>query len=317
MFRVLIITVFLFPLLGAYSQQSKPATLSPTEVSTLSANIDTALNDIYLFPDKSHDIATTFLTESLSKRPKTPIELSQYLSRTQSRIVKATQDSGIELQLRSNYCDEYSCEPTSTNKLIGNISSELSEHNIGYLKISGDIQLIKNKSLFADTFNALRSAEAIVIDIQLAETTNLDVVQELMGYFVASNTKIAKLMYQDHIESIFPTAVDDRLVVQANTPLFIVTSSFVSREWEFLSYTLQQTRNAVVVGEATMGVAIFHETVQVGSDIELTLPVAQIFESKTAENWQEIGVIPDHYSSKDKAVEVAYNLALARLQQNR
>jgi Peptidase family S41/N-terminal domain of Peptidase_S41 in eukaryotic IRBP len=96
-------------------------------------------------------------------------------------------------------------------------------------------------------------------------------------------------------------------------PLFVLTSATTFSGAEEVSYDLQQTGRATVVGERTGGGAHPCERFRVHPHLRATIPVAQSVSPVTGGNWEGSGITPDVVVPASEALETAHRLALAAL----
>lgn len=312
-FMVLFLLQFSSISFAVDNHNNQDSTLSLSEAKYLTHNIVVALERIYLNPQRAEYISKTLLSESFGENFKKEYDTDQFIREIRARIIQATLDTGIDL-IEERSAITYS----SGGELIledqnGTVTTEISEDNVGYLKITGNSDFNEAKKLLRNSFASLESVDALIIDIRLADKVDLPFIRELLSYFVPEGTAIGTLTSNGHVEKMLTQRSDGYEKFKDNMPLYILTSSFVSGGWEFFSYSLQQLKKALIVGESTMGVAILNKAVKVGSHIVLDIPYARIALPETGDNWEEIGVIPDHEVSKQDALIKAYTLALASI----
>lgn len=126
---------------------------------------------------------------------------------------------------------------------------------------------------------------------------------------IYANTREAEFHQSTNVSYLYPLTRDDSRPIY-ELPIYVLTSSFVSGEWELFTYVLQSLGKAKVVGEATMGIGQLSHTVKVGHDIELTVPYIIIRQPDSDLSWHEQGLIPDHFTKSTMALEKAYHLAI-------
>lgn len=96
----------------------------------------------------------------------------------------------------------------------------------------------------------------------------------------------------------------------ATKPVYVLTSGATFSGGEQVSYDLQQTGRAVVIGERTKGGAHAREGFRVHPHLEATISVARAVSPVTGGSWEGTGVIPDIEIPAERAPDRAYRLAL-------
>ena len=122
--------------------------------------------------------------------------------------------------------------------------------------------------------------------------------QPLYVSFNRENQKIAE----------FRTRTDMTGKRMPTIPLYILVSSKTCSTGEMFAYGLQKMGRARIVGETSAGAAHRTDTIGIGHDIMMVLPVNRLAHVKTRANWEGTGVIPDVSTPADKALDVARDL---------
>jgi C-terminal processing protease CtpA/Prc len=102
-----------------------------------------------------------------------------------------------------------------------------------------------------------------------------------------------------------------------NTPIYILTSEFTFSAGEEFAYNLKSLRRATLVGETTGGGAHPGSPFRLHPHFEIFIPLGRAINPITNENWEGVGVSPDIPTSKERALEIAYELALKDIIDNR
>ncbi|MFD9704146.1 S41 family peptidase [Lentzea sp. NPDC059081] len=95
-------------------------------------------------------------------------------------------------------------------------------------------------------------------------------------------------------------------------PVYVLTSSRTFSGAEELSYNLQQTTRATLIGETTKGGAHPGDRYRVGPHLKSSIPNGRAINPISGTNWEGVGVVPDIKVDADKAFEVAYEKAKAK-----
>jgi C-terminal processing protease CtpA/Prc len=274
--------------------------LSPQETIAVTQNIAHSLEHIYLYPERAKDISQKLIFESNTGRFKRSYDTEQYRSDIRATIVKATHDTAIDV--------------IGEQPLLGlasdSVKVETSDNNIGYMSITGDSNYTDSEELILKAFDIFKNVDAMIIDIRSAGKVDLSLVQVMLSYFVEEGTLLGKVVSNDQVSSLVARKTTGYDKFKNNFPLYILNSSFVSGEWEFFSYSLQQVDKAKVIGESTMGIGYLTKYIKVANNILLKLPYARIVLEGPDETWEKSGVIPNYFTDEKEAFNKAYSLAL-------
>ncbi|MDT7785895.1 MAG: hypothetical protein QOF58_4314 [Pseudonocardiales bacterium] len=93
-------------------------------------------------------------------------------------------------------------------------------------------------------------------------------------------------------------------------PIYVLTSSRTFSGAEELSYNLQQTKRATLIGETTRGGAHPGSRYRVGPHLKSAVPNGRSINPISGTNWEAVGVVPHIAVPADEAFDVAYAKAL-------
>lgn len=315
--KTLFILLVLMTSLNAYSAQKQ---LSPREdvmtheeIKQTVSNTINALEHTYLYPERATQLRA-LLSAKLNNNGFRPNQTVDDFRRVlRSIIIKATKDTSIDIvrEYPITLTSVTSSKKVNTYQHNDSIEAEILEHNIGYLKLAGNINFNGVYQAIEKAFESLSGADAMIIDLRLADETHMQIAQLIVSYFVPNNTIIGQVEYSGSTSPLL-SLMQEQSAKQA-LPLYILNSSFVAGEWEFISYTLKHFNKAMIVGEETMGVGHFTKQINLNKHLTLKLPYAVIKHPVTQQVWDENGVVPDHFTKADKAFDKAYEIALRML----
>ncbi len=312
---VLLITVSSFLASAAQQSNIDNEEISAVEMSEAVNNIVFALENVYLYPKKAEYLSQVLLGDSHTKKFKASQDIETFRDYLRTTLVKVTHDTGFDIteepELIRN--SENGAELVEESK--GSISVEISESNIGYLNITGDLTFSRAKQLMSESFQLMTGVDAMIIDLRSADKVDIALVQQMVSYFIPQGSVIGELNSNSETIALKALASSQTEKFKDNFPLYVVNSSFVAGEWEFFSHALQAFGKAVVVGESTMGVGELSKSVKVAQGVVLTLPYAVINHPETGESWEQSGIVPEHHISSNKGMVKAYELALGRITQ--
>lgn len=92
-------------------------------------------------------------------------------------------------------------------------------------------------------------------------------------------------------------------------PVYYLTSHKTFSAAEHMAFVLKITHRATLVGETTGGGNHFGGTEDVGSGLELFVPIGRTSDPKTNRDWEGVGVAPDIAVPADQALKKALELA--------
>ncbi|GHH50240.1 S41 family peptidase [Lentzea cavernae] len=95
-------------------------------------------------------------------------------------------------------------------------------------------------------------------------------------------------------------------------PVYVLTSSRTFSGAEELSYNLQQTERATLIGETTKGGAHPGDRYRVGPHLKSSIPNGRAINPISGTNWEGVGVVPHIQVPEDEAFEVAYEKATSK-----
>ena len=93
-------------------------------------------------------------------------------------------------------------------------------------------------------------------------------------------------------------------------PVYVLTSKVTFSAGEEFAYDLQALERATVVGEKTDGGAHPGASYRLHPHFEAFIPIGRVINPITGTNWEGCGITPDTVVPAEKALEVAYRLAL-------
>jgi len=294
-----------------------PSSFSKKQVSTALLDILNVVKHEYIYPEKIVHVEKAFgnisditLQRYINNQPLFIQEISMLLR-------KATNDGHINLlvndQLLTIGADaEYQHQLKKSN--FGFEHVQLLDGSIGYIKLNHFFQHKQAEQLVDKAFDMLAQSKALILDIREASEGSMEFAHYLMSYFFESNTLLSNMQFQRQ-EKIYEVKSVDRLAhdkFKRKFPVYILTSAFVTSAAEYFSYSMQQFNKAVIIGEPTMGIALWSQEFKVNEEIAIKLPVAIPTHPLTQSNWQSIGVIPDYDVDSASAYKLAIQLASAQ-----
>ena len=161
--------------------------------------------------------------------------------------------------------------------------------------------------------NMIANTNALIIDLRKCRGGNPDMVALISTYlFDEEPVHLNDLYWRDedltHQYWTLPAVPGKRF--GGAKPVFILTSSFTFSAGEEFAYNLKSLQRATLIGETTGGGAHPGSPFCIHPHFEVFIPIEKAINPITRTNWEGTGVEPDIPASQEKALDVAYKLAL-------
>jgi len=278
----------------------------------------------YLYQDKAKTAAALLRAKLASGDFNRRYDVGLLNLQISALLAKATNDTGFEVMPTAATARRQGLPPLIGHSEGGNtkdgntaqhqhdqFETGMLDTHIGYIKITGNFDYPDSSQLIATQFQALASAEALIIDLRHADHASLEVALQMLSYFIEPGTAIAKLQLQQQVDTIYTLTLSKASPLKLKLPIYIVNSAFVAGSWEFFGYTLQQRTHAVIVGEESIGVGYLSQSYHVSEQLAIRLNNALLTDPQTGKHWDNEGVVPDYFYPSVEAFDKAYQLALA------
>lgn len=329
---ILFLTFFLIPNLTFTNLLAQEAadmpTISKEEKKQVVDSIALFMTDKYVFPDKGKEMGDLVLKNlkdgkynDISDPREFADKLSQdlltinndrhigvrYMPERIAMINKANDDeNNKELEEYEKRQREYSNFYFKEIKMLPG--------NVGYLKFNGFMDASVAGPTAVAAMNFLSHSDAIIIDltdngggspslIQLITTYFFDDSEHLNSFYIRDGEQMNQFWTLTYVPG-------ERMV---ETDLYVLTSNRTFSGAEEFTYNLKNMERAVIVGETTGGGAHPVSSYIINDNFMVRVPFGRAVNPITETNWEGTGIEPDISTSKDKAMETAYMLALDSL----
>lgn len=296
-------------------QNSGAGALSKAELEVTIRNIADELEHHYADARMGKTVSAQLLAKLALGEFDGYADISRLQHQLTTWLVQSTRDSSLRLFEHDDPArlTEATNQQAVTAWLHDVIKAEISAHNIGYLQLRGQFNRPDTPAVLAQQLQFLAGVDALIIDLQQADTVQLVLIQQLLSYFVPAGTELARLHFNQHSEILIAAPVPAVARFKPQLPLYIVTSAFVAGGWELFADTLQRRQQAMVVGETSMGIHQLETIVKVSPQLSLQYSYGEIAEPQATANWAEQGVVPDYFFAATDALAKAHDLALAEV----
>ncbi len=282
--------------------------LSKDQISEVIENAIHQLDAHYLYPEQSKKLADVLRSKQELGEFEQAFSFDRFKYTLEAILVGQSGDSNFEL-LRRKTGRLSSQVSLSQHQEV--IESEILEGNIGVLTLEGYLGSQGAAAALERAMLDLLDTDALIIDLRKSDPSTLDIVQQLVSYFVKPGTQLATAHFHPSLlEQVVISSEHsgfEKLIQKY--PVYILTSAYITGAWEFFAYTLQQLDKAIVVGDDTIGSAYMTKRVPVSDNINLQLAYAYLSHPATADNWQDDGVLADHAVAAEESFALALELA--------
>ncbi len=188
------------------------------------------------------------------------------------------------------------------------------EGNVGYIKLDRFPYPTEAGKIIESAITMVSNSDALIIDLRDNVGGYLEMVQFLTACFFEDNIHINTINERSKGEAkqfwSYP-------YIHGNTidsiPVYILTSKRTFSAAEWFTYVLQVNDRAMVIGENTKGGANTVGTFILNNNFMLFLPVSKCISPTTNTNFNNTGIVPDSLTTKAKSLNIAYEIALTKL----
>ena len=189
---------------------------------------------------------------------------------------------------------------------------EVLDGNVGYIALDGVPPVDMARPGIEAAFAQLLHTNALIIDNRNNHGGDPNTVALYVSYLSEGPPVVINRFHPRHGEVLeFKTSDLGDRSYGVTRPVFVLTSGDTFSGGEELSYDLQASKRAVVIGERTGGGANPVRAMPLGrGDLVAFIPDAQPINPITGQNWEGVGVTPDVAGPAGRALDEA--LARAR-----
>jgi C-terminal processing protease CtpA/Prc len=153
------------------------------------------------------------------------------------------------------------------------------------------------------------SAGALLLDLRRNGGGEPDMVMLLSSYLFDTHTHLVDLVFADRTLQYWTAPFVPGPRFGGGKPVWVLTSAATISGGEGMSYQLQQSGRATIVGEVTAGAANFHYPCRISAHLLAAVPSGYPVDPMSGGNWEGTGVQPDIEVAAGDAFGVAYELA--------
>jgi len=192
---------------------------------------------------------------------------------------------------------------------------EVLDGNVGYIRVNGVPPIDTARRAVAAAFAFIHDTDALIIDNRGNGGGDPKTVALYMSYLSDGPTHVVNTFHWregNRVEE-FKTTDLGELSYGGKKPVFVLTSRMTFSGGEELSYDLQVSKRAVVVGEVTGGGANPGGPLPLSHQFGVNMPMGQAVNPITGTSWEGKGIQPDVAVAPAAALVKAQALAIDRL----
>lgn len=189
--------------------------------------------------------------------------------------------------------------------------------NVRYLRITAFSWVLdETGAAYDDAMRFLRDGDALIIDLRGNTGGSSSATQYLVSHFLDENVLL--YTFESQQEPSWQSRTLGYLPAGRlkGKPLYVLTDRRTRSAGEDVAYQVSQYKLGELVGTTTAGAANNNEHVPVAPGFRLSVSVGRPVHPVSGGNWEGEGVKPTVEAPAAQAFEIAYSLALERLEKN-
>lgn len=192
---------------------------------------------------------------------------------------------------------------------------EILDGNVGYIRVNGVPPRDIAQRPVAAAFAFVHDTDALIIDNRGNGGGDPNTVALYVSYLSEGQPKVINSFHWRQNKQVveFETTDLGELSYGVSKPVFVLTSNQTFSGGEELTYDLQVSKRAVIVGEVTGGGANPGGPESLGHQFGMFMPKGQPVNPITGTNWEGKGIQPDVPVPEADALTKAHALAIERL----
>ncbi len=324
---IFLFCVFLFPGLPAATAQG---TLAAGEQSVTIDSLIRSLEENYVFPQMAKEVgqhlrqkqkagAFNGLTEPVAFADRLTEEI-QFITNDKHLRVRFDPEGAARMRASAEEEEDDGPNPEWIKHMArdnyGFQEVKILEGNIGYLDLRGFLPAAYAGETAAAAMNMLANTDAIIFDLRQNGGGDPGMIQLLTSYLYKAGRDVhLNNFYNRHSNDTSQTWTLPYVPGKRNpdAEVFVLTSNRTFSAAEEFTYNLKNLERATIVGETTGGGAHPGGTMPIASRFIAFIPDGRAINPITHTNWEGTGVSPHISVEKEKALDVAHQMALEKL----
>ena len=192
---------------------------------------------------------------------------------------------------------------------------EILDGNIGYIDFWGfDDVNNHSKKRAATVMSMVSDSDALIFDLRNNEGGSAAMDQFISSYLFKEATQLNSIYSkQTGITTDYWTSLNVDGLKITDTPVYILISKKTFSAAEAFAYSLKVLNRATLIGETTRGGANPWQFFDLENGFRAAIPIAKAVNPITKSNWEGVGVKPDIEVEQEKALSIAYEMALKKV----
>jgi hypothetical protein len=328
--------LFLFITIMGYSQKEEPIK-SETDLNEINQkevldSLTEKLGEFYIKPNSIDNIRKK-LNENYKKgNYKKLINPKEYATKLTTDLLEISNDLHFYIMYDPQWVnDQMKSKDENAEKKIkaqelekskknnfGFRQVEILEGNVGYLRFDYFHDPAEASETASSIMQFLSNTDALIIDLRTNNGGAMEMGQFISSYFFSDKElPLYKYYYYENKRKkidremwLLPSVPGDRL---ENVTIYILTSSATFSAAEWMSYSLQNLKRAIIVGEQTAGGAHPVARKILTHGFSINIPFGEIKDPITQLDFEGRGITPDVPTKSKDALNTAHLLALQNI----
>ncbi len=329
-FRVLVFSLLVMSS-SAMGQAAKidDKTIDSGWQSELIDSIETALNEIYVFPDIAKKMGKHLRKQFKQKKYAELTSLRDFTAKLTEDMHEINHDKHLAIRYISDeMIAQYEGDTLTDQAEIEELKNAQRDNfgfkevkilngNIGYIDFRYFADASKAGATAIAAMNFLAYTDAIIFDlrengggspsmIQLISSYLFEEPVHLNSFYVRETDSVQQFWTQSFVSGPRMSDAD----------VYVLTSDYTFSGAEEFSFNIQNQERGMIVGEITGGGA--HPTTRrvfANLNARLSLPFGKAINPISGTNWEGTGVKPDIEAPQEQAFDIAYMEALKKIKE--
>lgn len=301
-------------LLALFASALGSPLLGNTRVGDAIAALAEQIRENYVFPEKGEE-AASMLEKNAAEGQYDGLEGPALAMKLTEQLQALTKDRHFSVRAFAPTAGSVPAPaPMERRRTTPVRRVERLNGNIGYVDLRGFAMRAEVEEDIHAMMRLMSGSDALIFDMRGNGGGDPETVQLVCSYLFPKDKPV-------HLNSLYFRPADETTEFWtqpesvrgdgfAETPVWVLTSSYTFSGAEEFTYNLKTRQRATIVGERTGGGAHPVDRFEVADGLAAMIPVGRAINPVTGTNWEGTGVEPDVAVPADKALEKAIELAL-------
>jgi C-terminal processing protease CtpA/Prc len=280
------------------------------------------LNDSYVYVEKAHLMQKDICKRLKNKEYDGFTNGNKFAEKLTKDLQRISKDKHLRvrysLRLNSKKKSEVSDDKADDIRLMEKINYgfekiECLTGNIGYINLRGFYDPEAGAKIVGAAMTFIMNTEALIFDLRQNGGGNPGMVALISSYLFGNKPIHLNSLYfrkEDKTDEFWTKPAVARKKYKKD--VYVLTSSYTFSAAEEFCYNLKNLKRAKIIGEVTHGGANPGQVINLGNHFTAFLPTGRAINPITQTNWDGLGIEPDVSVAKEKALQIAYEMALKK-----